>query len=186
MTVLYHFSEDPGISAFVPRPVRVRADRPPGREWLNGPLVWAIEEWQSPMYLFPRECPRILIWPTASTADEDRERWFGHTTARMIACVEWGWFARLCSATIYRHELPTATFIDLDDAGMWVSHETVIARAVDRIDDLPAQLDAAGVELRLMPSLLPLRDLWDTSLHVSGIRLRNAEGWGRPSLAGGP
>jgi hypothetical protein len=33
------------------------------------------------------------------------------------------------------------------------------------------------VELRVMESLLPLRGVWDSSLHASGIRLRNARGW---------
>jgi hypothetical protein len=28
-----------------------------------------------------------------------------------------------------------------------------------------------------MESLAPLRDVWSTSLHASGIRLRNAQGW---------
>lgn len=186
MTTLYHFSEDPAIGRFVPRPVTVMPGRPPGMDWLNGPLVWAIDEWHSPMYLFPRDCPRILIWRRAGSTKEDSDRWFGHTSARMIACVERSWFARLCSTAIYRYDLPSDTFVDLDDAGMWVSRETVIAQAMHRLDDLPGQLDAAGVELRLMPSLLPLRDLWQTSLHVSGVRLRNAAGWGRPSRAGGP
>ena len=56
---LYHFSDDPSITRFVPRPVLVPATRPPGSDWLNGPLVWAIDEWHQPMYLFPRDCPRI-------------------------------------------------------------------------------------------------------------------------------
>jgi hypothetical protein len=28
-----------------------------------------------------------------------------------------------------------------------------------------------------MDNLLPLKGLWNTSLHASGIRLRNAAGW---------
>lgn len=186
MTVLYHFSEEAGIERFVPRPVRVPADRPPGMEWLSGPLVWAIDEWHSPMYLFPRECPRILLWRTESTTPQDEERWFGHTSARMIAYIEWAWFERLSATTVYRYHLPGETFSDLEDAGMWVSREQVEPLAVDRLERLPGELAAAGVELRMIPSLLPLRDLWETSLHISGIRLRNAAGWGRPSLAGGP
>ena len=34
-----------------------------------------------------------------------------------------------------------------------------------------------GVELRPMDDLAPLKGLWSTSLHASGIRLRNAVGW---------
>lgn len=170
---LNHFSEEPGIGEFVPRPVAVPSQRPPGREWLNGPLVWAIDEQHQAMYLFPRECPRILLWPVASTTAADRDRWFGATGARMIAHIEWAWFERLCAGHVFRYGLPPESFIELDDAGMWVSRQTVVPTIVD----LPAAMRAAGVELRVMPSLLPLRGVWDTTLHASGIRLRNAQGW---------
>ncbi len=36
---------------------------------------------------------------------------------------------------------------------------------------------AVRVELRVMESLTPLRGVWETSLHASGIRLRHAQGW---------
>ncbi|MBN9492114.1 hypothetical protein J0H33_02025 [bacterium] len=186
MTTLYHFSEEAGIERFVPRPVAVPAERPPGMEWLNGPLVWAVDEWHSPMYLFPRECPRILIWRTGSTTAGDDERWFGHTAARMIAYIEWAWFERRGATLVWRYQVPAETFADLDDAGMWVSREPVEPLAVDRLEGLPSALAAADVELRIVPSLVPLGGLWETTVHVSGIRLRNAAGWGRPSLAGGP
>ena len=64
---LFHFSEDPSIEEFVPRPVRVPSARPPGQDWLNGPLVWAVSEDRQATYLFPRDCPRILLWPTEHT-----------------------------------------------------------------------------------------------------------------------
>ncbi|HMG50328.1 MAG TPA: hypothetical protein VK597_07005, partial [Inquilinus sp.] len=60
---LFHFSDDPAIERFEPRPVRVPSARPAGREWLNGPLVWAIDDAHQMLYLFPRDCPRILAWP---------------------------------------------------------------------------------------------------------------------------
>ncbi|WP_339329380.1 DUF6886 family protein [Burkholderia multivorans] len=52
-TGLFHFSDDPGIAMFHPRPVRVADDRPAGQEWLNGPLVWATDEAHYLLYLFP-------------------------------------------------------------------------------------------------------------------------------------
>lgn len=39
---LFHFSEDGDIQRFGPKRVQVPSTRAPGREWLNGPLVWAI------------------------------------------------------------------------------------------------------------------------------------------------
>lgn len=82
---LFHFSEDDSIGRFVPRPVATASARPPGREWLNGPLVWAIDEWHQPMYFFPRDCPRILVWPTDRTSERDRRAFRATTSHRMVA-----------------------------------------------------------------------------------------------------
>ncbi|MDO8800293.1 DUF6886 family protein [Phenylobacterium sp.] len=174
---LFHFSDDPGIECFVPRPVRVPSARPPGRDWLNGPLVWAIDETTQPLYFFPRDCPRILLWETPATTAQDRDRWFGASDAAMIAHVEQAWFDRLSREPIYRYELPIEGFEDLADAGMWVSRQAVTPLAVEALSDLPAWLARHGVELRLMESLVPLRDVWSSSLHASGVRLRHAQGW---------
>lgn len=174
---LFHFSDDPGITRFVPRPVATPSVRPPGREWLNGPLVWAIDEPHAPMYLFPRDCPRILMWPVASTTAGDRERWLGGTAARIVAFVEEAWRERLGAASIHRYELPSPTFEDLGDAGMHVSRVAVEPIGLVTVHDLPAALAASGTELRVVESLSPLRAAWGSSLHVSGIRLRHAKGW---------
>ncbi|MBP6877068.1 MAG: hypothetical protein KBC34_03530 [Phenylobacterium sp.] len=174
---LFHFSEDPAIARFEPRPVRTPSPRPPGRDWLNGPLVWAIDEAHQPMYLFPRDCPRILLWPLETTCADDRAAWWGESRARMLAYVERGWLAALTGARLYRYELPASSFEDLDDAGMWVSRQVVIPDAMIEVADLPAALAASDVELRPVDSLVPLREVWRTSLHASGVRLRNAVGW---------
>ncbi len=173
---LFHFSEDPGIARFVPRPVRMPADRAPGMDWLNGPLVWAIEEeWQA-MYLFPRDCPRILLRAKADTTDADRARYLPDG-ARWAVHVEAAWLERLAAAAIHRYELPPPLFESLDDAGMWVARETVEPLALETVTDLPAALAAQGAAVIAMDSLAPLREVWSTSLHASGIRLRNAQGW---------
>jgi uncharacterized protein DUF6886 len=177
---LFHFSEEPDIPEFTPRPVRVPSDRPAGREWLNGPLVWAIDDEHQPMYLFPRECPRILLWPTPQTTEKDRARWLGETSSRMIAYIEQSWLKRFKAGIIFRYEFEAASFENLGDAGMWVSHKSAIPIDVAKIDDLANELCAQGVELRVLENLLPLRDVWNSSLHASGLRLRNAAGWPRP------
>jgi len=174
---LFHFSDDGDIARFVPRPVAVPSARPAGRDWLNGPLVWAIDEARQPLYLFPRDCPRILLYPTPATTPEDRALWWGERTCRMIAHIEWAWFERLRTARLYRYQFPLGAFEDLDDAGMWVARGEVDPVGVEVFDDLPAALAEQGVELRLMDSLVALKGVWDTSLHASGIRLRNAAGW---------
>jgi hypothetical protein len=176
---LYHFSDDPGIELFEPRPVLIPSVRPVGCEWLNGPLVWAIGEARQPMYLFPRDCPRVLIWPTPSTTPADRKRWFGDGPDRIIAHIETAWLERVRTGRIHRYELPATAFEDLQDAGMWVSRTPVRPLAMQTIDDLPAELAAQGAELRVMERLTPLHGLWETSLHFSGIRLRHAQDWPR-------
>jgi hypothetical protein len=174
---LFHFSDDSSIDEFVPRPVRTPAMRPAGREWLNGPLVWAIDDWHQPMYLFPRDCPRILLWRTASTVPEEAERYFRDSSARILAYVEQHWVEALAAATLHRYELPEDTFVSLDDAGMWVSRSTVRPTERVAVHDLPRALREAGVELRPLPELTPLKGVWSSTLHASGIRLRNASRW---------
>jgi hypothetical protein len=177
---LSHFSEEPDISLFEPQPVRVPVERPIGQEWLNGPLVWAIDQPHSILYLFPRECPRILVWPTKETTLRDRQRWLGGSTASAVAYVEHRWLERIRHTNVFRYDMPTATFEPVGDVGMWVSRTSVRPSFCEMIEDLPHRLVDAGVELRTRPNLTELKSVWKSSLHASGIRLRNAIGWGAP------
>ena len=138
MPRLFHFSDEADIAVFVPRPVRIPVTRRDGQDWLNGPLVWAIDEWHAPLYLFPRGCPRILIWPTAKTTDEDRARWFGDGARRMIAFITRDWFATMAAHRLWRYEMPAAAFEDIGDAGMHVSRQTLRPVRTDALDVLPA------------------------------------------------
>jgi hypothetical protein len=174
---LFHFSERGDIARFEPRPVEVPAPRGPGQDWLNGPLVWAIDAWHQPMYLFPRDCPRILLWPTEATTLEDRERWWGGSQATMIAHIERGWLDAFEQARVFRYRLPAESFESLSDAGMWVSRVAVEPAERVVIDDLGRALGAAEVELQVVDSLAPLRAAFGTSMHVSAIRLRNSATW---------
>jgi hypothetical protein len=108
---------------------------------------------------------------------EDITRFFADPSHRMAAFIEEGWRERVGEATLTRYELPPEGFVDLDDAGMHVSQAAVEPVAQVQVTDLPAALAAEGVGLRSLPNLTRLRPAWDTSLHVSGIRLRNAVGW---------
>ncbi|MGH2609846.1 MAG: DUF6886 family protein [Tepidiformaceae bacterium] len=168
---LFHFSDDPDIRSFVPR-------TPPHRPEIEA-FVWAVDEDHTATYLFPRECPRVLLWLTPETTLEDRERWWGNRPdTPLIAHVEWDWYETLRTHVLYRYELPPATFEPLeDDAWMWVSRATIEPLRVDAINDIPAAMAEAGVELRLMKSLAPLWKAWESSVHFSGIRLRNSRTW---------
>lgn len=176
---LFHFSDDAGIDRFDPRPVRTPARRPPGMDWLNGPLVWAIAEDHQQLYLFPRECPRIVMWAHAGTIPSDRQIWLGDAPHGIVALayIEARWLERLDHASLTRYELPRDHFVDNNDAGMWVSRAVVVPREVTHLTDLRAELTACRTELRVVDSLLPLKPVWQSSMHASGIRLRNAVGW---------
>ena len=178
---LYHFSDTPDIDLFIPRPVRVPVERPEGLDWLNGPLVWATDELHQVMYFFPRECPRILLWTTPETTAKDYEFWWRGSTYKRLAYIEHAWLERLQSATLYRYEMPPRTFRDIHDVGMWVSQSAVRPLGLETLNDLIGELAAHEVELRVVESLVPLKGVWRTSLHASGIRLRNVQGWGKPT-----
>ena len=174
---LFHFSDRDGIAHFEPRPVVVPAPRKPGHEWLNGPLVWAIDDWHQPMYLFPRDCPRILLWATEASTGEDCATWLGDREPRMVAWIERDWLDRFRAARLFRYRLPAEPFESLADAGMWVSRQPVVPLESTVIEDLPATLTAEDTELRIVDSLAVVRPALESSLHVSGIRLRNSATW---------
>lgn len=127
------------------------------------------------MCLFPRDCPRILIWATAETPETERRQCLGDF--RAAAYVERHWLEELREATIHCYELPTDGFEDLGDAGMWVAHGRIVPFERTAIARLDGEFAPRGVELRVVDSLRPLKSLWDTGLHVSGIGLRNVRDW---------
>ncbi len=171
--MLYHFSEDGRIDRFVPRSVQIARPRPAGHDWLNGPLVWAIEAAFSFLYLFPRDCPRILIWATEASLPEDTAAWLG--SEKRVAFIEECWLDRLRAATIHRYTLPPDGFVSLDDVGMHVNRAAVTPSSIERLTNLPALLAQNQVTLRPVPSLALIKPVWNSSLHTSGIRLRNAQ-----------
>jgi hypothetical protein len=175
---LFHFSDDPSIEVFVPRPVTVPSDRGPGNDWMNGPLVWAISDAFQAMYLFPRDCPRIVVLRKAGADPADVAQWFGERDCQAVAHIEWDWWDRVRTMPLYRYELPPEPFEDLGDAGHFVARGAVEPIRMEPLTDLPAVMQEARVELRLMHRLTPLWRLWrSTTLHVSGVRLRNAQDW---------
>ncbi len=137
---VYHFSEDPTIERFEPRPSPVRTDL--------SPVVWAIDEWHAPMYYFPRDCPRIMLWPLQTNTPEDWQRWFGASEARMLAHIEWAWLERIRTTALYRYAFDGDGFEDLLDAGMHVSREAVTPASVKPVRNLLEALRAGNVELR--------------------------------------
>jgi hypothetical protein len=176
---LFHFSEDAYINRFEPRPLRVAAQRPPSMEWLNGSLVWAIDDAHQRLYLFPRECPRIVLWATQETTESDKAAWLGGLDEQTVAVayVEHAWRQQLERCTLVRYEMPADTFVDTGDAGMWVSRSIVIPCARSHMGNLGNSLAECQTKLVFVESLVPFKSVWQSSINASGIRLRNAAGW---------
>lgn len=171
---LLHFSEDPDLTVFHPRFTSGKNDE-------EKPVVWAIDEAHAFLYYFPRDCPRVVCWVLPGTTEADRRTFLGHTDAKAIVTVEGAWRERITASRLYVYRLPPESFMPVvpEDApgfhGAYLSHETVYPLSVEPVGDLFAALTKVDVEIRLTPSLWPF---WDavaaSTLHFSGIRLRNA------------
>lgn len=165
---LLHFSEDPSIARFDPRP-------PPGHP-ADPPVVWAIADENAAHYCFPRDCPRVCFWALPTSDPAEVALLLGITAAPKVIAVEGAWLDRIRACRLYAYRLPTDTFAPHDEpAGYHVSREPVVPLGVEPVGDLLAALVKAGVELRLTPSLWPLHQaLAASTLGFSMIRLRNA------------
>ena len=162
--MLFHISEESGITRFEPRP----------SEYVNEPVVWAISADRLCNYLVPRECPRVTYYAGSETTSADVERFLRSSLA--VVAIESGWLERLRSCRLFCYHLSPETFECIDEcARYFVSRTAVVPAAVEVIDDAIGELVKRGVELRCVESLWPLRDaVVQSSLQFSMIRMRNA------------
>jgi hypothetical protein len=166
--VLFHFSEDATITRFVPHVPRTNP--------AHLPAVWAIDEEHAPLYWFPRDCPRVTAWPR-DARERDAFRQAFATRADRLHAIELGWLDRMRATTLYRYQIDAAAFAPWAAAsGQWTCLHDVEPLSVTPVGDLLAEHVQAGIELRLVPSLWPLRDLavsdrWDFSI----VRMANAQ-----------
>lgn len=165
---LFHFSEDPSISRFEPRPSASFPDATP--------IVWAINDERQAHYWFPRDCPRIILWANRETTNVDRARFLTQSGVPKIVAVEAAWLEAIRATTLYAYHLPPATFTLHDaSAGYYISTSVVTPLGVEPVGDLLTCLTAANIEVRITPSLHPLYDAVTAStLAFSIIRFRNA------------
>jgi hypothetical protein len=164
--VLFHISEDFGIVEFAPRPSK----------YTEYPVVWAIDAARLRNYLVPRDCPRVTYYAGPQTTDADRQRFLGSSAA--VLAVEAKWWPRIRSCRLFSYRLPAETFelVD-DDAGYFVSRESIRPLEVEVIDDPITALLARDVEVRVVPELDSLRAaVVASTLRFSIIRMRNADG----------
>jgi hypothetical protein len=164
---LWHFSEDPSLGPFRPR---ARAESPG-----EPSLVWAVDTRHAPMFWFPRDCPRGCIWPVSATTPEDRERFFGQSSANRVHVMEADWLPRMRDCRLYAYRLPADAFRPHAVGGYWVADEAVNAIGQVVIDDLLGRHADAGIELRITPSIWPFwRRVTNSTVEFSGSRLRSS------------
>ncbi len=174
---LWHFSENPSRGRFAPRaPAADPAGRPaPAADPAGRPLVWAVDTRHAPLFWFPRDCPRGCVWPASATTAEDRERFFGQSAASRVHVMEAGWLGRVRECRLYAYRLPAQAFRPHAVGGYWVADEPVDALERAAIDDLVGRHAAAGIELRITPSIWPFwRRVSNSTIGFSGSRLRNS------------
>lgn len=148
---MYHFSEDPTIARFAPHVPRTNPDHPPA--------VWAIDAEHAPLYWFPRDCPRVTVWPLDQSAAAQFEQTF-NTVAHRVHAIELGWLDRMRTTELHRYEFDAAEFTPWQAAsGQWIADHEVAPLSITPVGDLLVAHARAGIELRLVPSLWPLHDL---------------------------
>jgi len=182
---LFHFSDRGDIAVFEPRP----PERHPEAE----SFVYAINSWHAPLYLFPRDCPRIGVWPVETTLDKDISAFRDLTSARMRLLIDSSFERSWREKELFRYEFdPADGFIDCQDHGVWVSRSVVAAQSVVRLTNLPSCIEDEGIQVEIVASLAEsASEFYDfeakqfrTSLHVSMVRMALLPGWnhqaGRP------
>jgi hypothetical protein len=163
-TMLYHFSEEPGIERFEPRASATS----------EKPVVWAVSEAKLRNYLLPRDCPRVTFFAGERTTAEDRARLLG--ASEIVVAFESGWLERVRKAKLFCYRFPESGFNCVDScAGYFQNSAMVVPLGMDMIDDCVAALISRGVEIHVIPSLWELHDaVVNSTLSYSIIRMRNA------------
>jgi hypothetical protein len=164
LQILFHLSEAGGIERFDPRP----------SDYTSYHVVWAISADRMCNYLLPRDCPRVTYYAGPKTTTEDIDRFLGKS--QKVVAVENAWLGRIRSCHLFCYHLAPETFQCLDEcAGYFVSRVSVVPEQVEVFDDLIAEFQKRGVELRFMEELWDLRDaVVASTLQFSMIRMRNA------------
>lgn len=172
MSRLFHVSDQAEIQCFEPR-VSPSHNSAVGDQR----VVWAIGERLLHNYLFPRDCPRVTFYAGDLTSKADVARFWHGSSAKYIVAVESSWVKVILNTQLYCYELPADGFKLIDDiASYYVSPSAVEPIQVTEYSDLFLALTEREVELRILPSLWPLRDaVVDSTLNFSIIRMRNAQ-----------
>jgi hypothetical protein len=168
VTAVYHYSEDSTIRRFAPHVPPTNPSHPAA--------VWAIDHEHSPLYWFPRSCPRLSVWARTPEQQVMFTDVF-ETEAQRLCAAESGWLERVRDAHLYRYVFDAAQFRPWQDAdGQYISDDVAYPERVEPVDDVLSLFAAAEVELRFTPRLGALMDrILQSGLPFSFVRIRDAK-----------
>ena len=174
---LFHVSEEPDITIFMPR-LPKRQDLDP-----NTGLIWAIDEERLPNFLTPRDCPRVTYHIGSQTTDLDKKRFFSSSGISHAIVLESKWFHIIQDTTLYLYEFNTKDFVLQDSiAGYYVTTQTQHPIKKHIITDLIGELMKRNVEIRFIDSLCEIADeVKSSSLNWSLCRMGNATQHSEPN-----
>ena len=167
VTTVYHYSEDGTIKRFAPHVPQTNPSHPPS--------VWTIDAEHSPLYWFPRDCPRISVWARTAAQQELLSNTFG-TESHRICAAESHWLPSVREAVIYRYSFDAERFAPWGEAdGQYISGDTAYPDTIEPLDDLLGLHADAGIELRFTPRIGRLMDqMLASGLPFSFVRIRHA------------
>ncbi len=196
-----HFSEDPTITVFKPHVARTAREPDPyvwAVTWSRAPDYWFPRQcpramaWTAPWTT--AEDARAFLGPGSAEGVQGVRGAEGVQGAggvegaegaehaqgvQRVHAVEYGWLDAMREATLYAYRFAAEDFQPIGDPksphAMVSDHEVAPLAPPERVGDLFALHDEAGIELRVLPNLWPF---WDgviaSTLDFSGIRLHNA------------
>ena len=165
---VYHYSEDGTIRRFAPHVPQSNPGHPAS--------VWAIDAEHSPLYWFPRFCPRISVWARDAHEQTTLTEFFASEATRIVAA-ETDWMERVRDGRLYRYAFDATEFQPWKEAdGQYITDRVVYPKRIEMLDDLLALQARADVEVRFTPRLGRLMDrIVESGLPFSFVRIRDAK-----------
>jgi hypothetical protein len=163
---LYHISETPKITEFIPQP-SLRKQKS---------LVWAISEDKLHNYLLPRDCPRVTFFLKPDSNPADIKKLIGNAIIKAVVAIEKKRIPIIKKTILYKYEFNPKDF-ELEDecAGYYVTERIQKPISVTKINNIFDELLKYNIELRILPSLWKIREaVIKSSLGFSIIRMQNA------------
>ena len=155
---LFHVSEEGNIPVFMPRvPKRRDMDE-------RVAVVWAVEEGCLPLYLMPRDCPRVVYRAGLRAEARDVARYQAPSDGKFVAVIEVDWMERLKSTTLFLYEFDTKDFALQDEvAGFYTALTPQTPKEKHILSDILGALNRFEVELRTVDNLWELAENIQTS-----------------------